>query len=213
MNNPRLSGWLSGRRGFWLAVSVQVVILLTMIVIHTFTLVTGTAVRLKTAPIDPWDLFRGEYVILRYEISRLGPDTVKMSGTPFRQHELVWVTLREGTPFWQATAASKERPAPGPGEVVLRGRVDMVWEGPSEPEPVRREGAPAPEPDERQRPRPWQAGEILVRYGIEQFYVPEGEGAALERRATELDVEAVVDRFGRAAIRSIFLDGKRIEWQ
>ena len=50
---------------------------------------TGTEVLLKTAPVDPWDVFRGNYVTLRYEISELtsipgnlSKDFIYKSGTP-----------------------------------------------------------------------------------------------------------------------------------
>jgi uncharacterized membrane-anchored protein len=36
-----------------------------------FTLRTGEEVLLKTLPVDPRDLFRGDYVILRYDVSRV----------------------------------------------------------------------------------------------------------------------------------------------
>jgi uncharacterized membrane-anchored protein len=46
-----------------------IVILGGFIGFKEFTLRTGDEVLLKTVPVDPRDLFRGDYVILRYDIS------------------------------------------------------------------------------------------------------------------------------------------------
>ncbi|MFZ5822967.1 MAG: GDYXXLXY domain-containing protein [Bacillota bacterium] len=174
---------------FWAAVALQVAILLAMVALHSFTLLTGTPVMLKTAPIDPWDPFRGEYVRLRYEISDLSSN-LPTAGWPYESGQRVWVTLQEGQPFWTAVAISDRRPATASGEVAIRGRILWV------------------EPRENDRP-----GRIHLRYGIEQFYVPEGQGKELEGRQVELDVQVLVDSTGRSAIRQVFLDGKPIEWR
>ena len=49
----------------------------------------GTEIRLRTVPVDPRDLFRGDYVILAYPIS-----TVEAAGQPgFQRGERVYVCL------------------------------------------------------------------------------------------------------------------------
>jgi uncharacterized membrane-anchored protein len=40
------------------------------IILNEYTLTTGEKVYLKTVPVDPRDLLRGDYVILRYEIEQ-----------------------------------------------------------------------------------------------------------------------------------------------
>ncbi len=170
--------------GFWLAVVLQVLILLGMVGRYAYTISTGRPIMLKTAPIDPWDIIRGEYVRLNYAISGLNFDKVPMEGVPYKHGQLIWVTLREGKPFWTAVAVSDKRPVTGPDDLAVQAIVE--WYGPST---------------------------LRLRYGIEQFYVPAGEGRDLERRRAELTVEAVVDRFGRAALHRVFLDGKEIRWQ
>ena len=52
---------------------------------------------------------------------------------------------------------------------------------------------------------------IWVEYGIESYFVPEGKGHSLERaRGKSLEVVAAVDRSGRAAIKSVRLNGKDV---
>jgi uncharacterized membrane-anchored protein len=177
-------------RRFWMAVALQVIILLAMVSMHGYTLLTGEPVMLKTAPIDPWDPFRGEYVQLNYDISQLDA-ALPMEGYPYRSGQQVWVTLRRGEPYWAAVAVSDRKPATGPGEVALRGRIRWI-DGPEEGQ---------------------QAGRIFLSYGIEQFYVPEGQGRELQGQMVEMAVQAVVDKGGRAAIRSVFLEGEPIEWR
>jgi uncharacterized membrane-anchored protein len=208
-----------GRRTkFWLAVAVQLAVLLGMVGLHGYTLATGQPVLLKTAPVDPWDLMRGQYVRLAYEITTLDAGKVTVTGSP-RQADRVWVTLRKGAAYWDAVAIGPARPALGPGEVAIRGRVMAIWTGPLATGPLAM-GPMATGPMAMGRTVPAsplakgeQSKRFVVRYGIEQFYVPEGEGQKLEGRRAALDVEVAVDSRGRAALRRVLVDGKPITWR
>ena len=46
-------------------------ILVAMLVMHAWPLWTGDAIYIRVQPIDPRDMFRGDYVILSYPISQL----------------------------------------------------------------------------------------------------------------------------------------------
>jgi uncharacterized membrane-anchored protein len=50
-----------------LACAVPVIILLGMTATPLFTLINGEEIILQTVPVDPSDVFRGDYVTLRYE--------------------------------------------------------------------------------------------------------------------------------------------------
>lgn len=176
---------------FAAAIALQVLLLLGMGARHTYTLQTGRPIRLETAPVDPWELFRGQYVALNYKISQLQQGQVALAGAPYERGEQVWVTLQQGDPYWVAVGVSRQRPAADGGQVALKGTVQ--WYGDAM--------GPGGQP------------QVSVRYGIEQFYVPEGEGPALEDRQHQVTVEAVVDRFGRAAMKRVFVDGKEVRWQ
>lgn len=183
----RTKRWL-----FAAAVVLQVLLLLGMAARHTYTLQTGRPIRLETVPVDPWEMFRGEYVQLRYKISELNSGQVPMAGAPYKRGQQVWVTLRPADPYWVAVAVSDQRPSVGGGEVALQGRVQWWMD----------EAGPATN---------WP--QVSIRYGIEQFFVPEGQGPGLEERRLQISVEAMVDRFGRAALHRVFVDGKEIEWK
>ena len=52
-------------------VALQLVFILGLVAYKEVTLRFGTEVMLQTVPVDPRDLFRGDYVTLRYGISTL----------------------------------------------------------------------------------------------------------------------------------------------
>jgi uncharacterized membrane-anchored protein len=53
---------------------------------------------------------------------------------------------------------------------------------------------------------------IRVDYGIERYYVPEGEGRDLEQARSDgqLSIAARVSDSGQAQIRRLFVDGKPV---
>lgn len=53
---------------------------------------------------------------------------------------------------------------------------------------------------------------LTVWYGIEQYYVPEGKGLALEQAAAQrqLFVKVKIDKFGHAAIAGLVADGQDV---
>lgn len=158
-------------------VLLQVLFLFGMIGFKYFTLQTGTPVLLKTAPVDPWDVFRGEYVRLGYEISRLPGGNVadNIAEKSNLSGKKVYVVLEEGDRYWKAVSINQVKPKPGENQVVIKGRINYY--------------------DEDQR-------EYHVSYGLESYYVQEGEGIKLERQEA-LEVLVKVDRFGNAVIEKV----------
>lgn len=170
-----------------LVVLLQTAALVGMVAVKQRTLATGTPILLETAPIDPRSLFRGDYVRLNYAIGSL--DYGKVGGDEgFERHDPVYVVLRKGERFWEPVSIHREMPEHGNDEVVIRGEVQ--WSG------------------------IWVGGEnrdgINVRYGIENYFVPEGEGMALERPAEGEDVtiQIAVDEDGDSAIKAVLVNGE-----
>jgi uncharacterized membrane-anchored protein len=167
---------------------VQTAILGYMIEGRASILRSGTDVLLKTAPVDPRDLLRGDYVILTYDISTIS--TTSITGTRPQTGEVarLHVRLKPGADgFWTVSAASFDPLAEEAGSVVLLSQPVTIydWE--------------------------WQnAGNLTVSYGIERFYVPEGEGRPIEdgRNEGRVSVAARVSDTGQAQIRALMLDGE-----
>ncbi|MDR7027464.1 GDYXXLXY domain-containing protein [Rhizobium rosettiformans] len=149
---------------------------------------SGTEVLLKTAPVDPRDLLRGDYVILTYDVSTISTTSIigqkPETGDAARLH----VRLKPGADgFWTVSEASFDPLPVEDGSVVLLSQPVTIydWE--------------------------WQnAGNLTVSYGIERFYVPEGEGRPIEdgRNEGRVSVAARVSEDGQAQIRTLMLDGE-----
>jgi uncharacterized membrane-anchored protein len=169
-----------------IVVALQTAALAYMIVDRQAMLNAGRVVTLKVVPIDPRDIFRGDYVILNYEISRLEP--AKLQGDDkFEYGDTVYVTLvREGD-VWNAAAIAKDKPVPLQGGVPLRGSVQSFETA---------EGG--------------ATTSLTVSYGIESYFVPEGTGRALEdeRQKGALSIDVAIDAQGRGAIKALRRGGQ-----
>lgn len=175
-----------------LVIALQTAALCAMVGIKQYTLSTGTPVVLQTQPIDPRSLFRGDYVRLNYAISELALD--RFGGDKeFRRGDAVYVVLKQDGEYWQPVELLRDCPADVAGRVVIKGKVQYLnraW---------RRPGAV-----EASTPS------ISVKYGIESYFVPEGEGRKLERPGPgeTVSIRVVVDRFGNPAIKAVLVNGK-----
>ena len=160
---------------FWL------VIILAFVAFKEFTLKTGEDVMLKTRPVDPRDLFRGDYVILSYEIGRLDINSLQTDSANFNKSDKVFVKLIKQENYGVATAIYKSQPKEG---LFIKGTVKEI-----------------------------QGSLITVEYGIESYFVPEGEGWEIQRQSGRgLEAKVAIDKFGNAVIKSIFLDGKEVRF-
>jgi uncharacterized membrane-anchored protein len=88
-----------------------------------FTLHTGQDVLLKTVPVDPRDLFRGDYVVLRYEIGTLDLRTIPGGNQTLKPRDAVYVTLAVGGKYAATSSVSAVQPA---GGLFLKGTVTNV---------------------------------------------------------------------------------------
>lgn len=157
---------------------------------------SGREISLKVIPVDPRDLFRGDFVILGYEISPVVVEKAKQGPLP---EAVVWgapvyVTITpDAAKGWTSTALSTSYPASvAAGDAVLKGVV-MTIDG-----------------DDRSETR-----SVRVQFGIENYFVPEGEGREIEKKVRENQVEAVVavGADGEAALKALSVGGKHIHEQ
>ncbi|CAN1722213.1 GDYXXLXY domain-containing protein [Hyphomicrobium sp. 1Nfss2.1] len=183
------------RRNLWAAIAAvalgQAAVLGWMIWDRVSLLANGREVVLEVIPVDPRSLFRGDYVILGYDISRY---TLPPGTKPPKRNAPFYVTLKKGAgETWQAVAGGTEPPQTvQPDEVVIQGRVDYTMQATS---------------DKKQEPVV-----VALQYGIESFFVPEGAGRELEKMVGEKKISALIaiDADGQAAIKGLMSDGKRV---
>ena len=86
-------------------VCVQLALPLALAGLAAADLAFGEEIRLRAEPVDPLDVFRGNYVVLRYEISSL-PVLGEV-----RRGETVCARLEEADGEWRASYAGPARPS------------------------------------------------------------------------------------------------------
>ena len=189
-----LAGRIVGSLARWrraliaLVALAQAGVLAYMVAERESLLASGREITLDVRPVDPRSLFRGDYVILGYDISRL-PRSLFDAGP--HVGEPVYVRLVRDGPGWKAAGVNRKlTAAKGDGEVVLAGHVRHV---PGT--------APIPE------------AQVSITYGIESFFVPEGTGKAIEQeiRPGKVLAHLSVAKDGRVAIKALTVDGQRIQ--
>ncbi len=101
-------------RWFWAVVAAQVLFLLGWAGWHEHVRSNAPTILLKTRPVDPQDLLRGDYMILGYEIADLAvSESVKVG------YEC-WVVLEPRGDYHAAVRASVVKPTLGHGQIAVR---------------------------------------------------------------------------------------------
>ncbi|MDA9408344.1 hypothetical protein XH80_16870 [Bradyrhizobium sp. CCBAU 45384] len=172
------------------AILLQCALLILMVADRTQILREGREVTLQTRPVDPRDLLRGDYVTLGYDITQLPAGA--LAGQPSAERNpVVFVKLApDADGLYRAVSVHAAPVAVTASEVLIRGRVSYSC---------------------------GSTGRIFcdrltIRYGLESYFVPEGEGKKLEqaRNQQKLRVVAAVLPSGRAAIKRLLLDGEPV---
>jgi uncharacterized membrane-anchored protein len=177
---------------FAAAALVQVALIAMMVGDRAGILREGAEVTLQTQPVDPRDFLRGDYVVLSYSISSL-PAGELLDKPSSGSGALVFVKLAptaEG--FYEAVSVHAEPVAVTPPERLIRGSVTS--------------GATCG------ADRLAFCGRLSIKYGIERYFVPQGEGLEIERARNQrkVSVVAAVTLGGRAAIKRLLVDGKPV---
>lgn len=177
-----------------LAALVLCGLILATVVQRAAILKSGQEARLELTPVDPRDLFRGDYVVLNY---RIGTVNVPLDvTTAFTRGQQVFVTLRpDANNMSRAVAISAERPAVTGDDIVISGFVISP--------------STCMLSDTGARDCKLGTRAVGVRYGLESYFVPQGEGKKIEQTARgRLEIVAAVAPSGQAAIKRLLIDGK-----
>ncbi len=188
-------------------VLVQCLFLVSMIYGRVQILREGTPILLETRPIDPRSLFRGNYIRLNYTISAL--DVSHLEGdNDFERWDTVYVAVEQRNKTWAATGIYHDWPRIiGSNQVILKGTVRNVY---NKPRPCPPEDWAC---DMSQQP---SFREVAVTYGIESYFVPEGEGRKIEQAIllpkgpARVWIKVAVAADGTAAIAGLLLDGQEL---
>lgn len=169
-----------------LIAAVQSGIILFVVESRASVLRDGADLMLRSAPIDPRDLLRGDYVVLSYDIATIAANRITGAWPQGRGSHDIFVRLGpEADGFFTVREASFDPLPASDGTQVVKGTVKWL---------------PAPGSDHT----------VTVKYGIERYYVPEGEGRDIESARNEgrVSVAARVSPSGVVRIRALLLDGK-----
>ena len=194
------------RRGwpFAAVAAIQIGLLAWAIVDRALILAPGQEVELAVAPVDPRDPILGEYIRLNYAISRLDrsdlpadatEDWPKLEPRWANDRVEVWLRLEPRSDGAARIMSVHSHPPPAaPGTVVLAGRTSSFpcgW---------------------NRVTKSTDCSILQVTFGIERYYVPEGEGKKLEQpwRAQRMSVVAAVAPDGRASIKRLLVDRKPV---
>lgn len=165
-------------------VVVQTLFLSAIIADRVMILRSPNVVTLLSEPVDPRDLFRGDYVTLGYAITTLSLTEINGDQT-WADGETIYVELTPSQNNWRAVAAFHGHEVPALGNKIIRGTISYY---------------------------DTTRNVARVDYGIERYYVPEGEGRVLEeeRNKSALSVDVALGRDGEATIKGIRIDGKPV---
>lgn len=177
----RIPGWR-----FWLPLLFQAILIVAVPARDAYTSVAGKPVILQTAPVDPYDLLRGYYQTLRYDISNVdlleklpgGEVLSTAQGTSTRFFVVMEApadaTANTAPPQpWKPVRISTDRPTDlNPNQAAIEGQFNG-----------------------------WQ-----VTYGLETYYMPEDQRQQINADISQVQgqnqesfvVEAKVDASGNA---------------
>lgn len=172
-----------------IAAALMTAALIYMIWDRMSLVTTGRVVALQVVPVDPRDMFRGDYVILSYKISRL--DLNQLPGdSDFEGRGTIFVTLEDKGGMWDAVSVSRKLPNLAAGQAVIRGDITSAYRNSqTDKETI-----------------------VNVLYGIESFFVPEGKGRPIEdqRNKDNVTVDVALGGDGRAAIKTLKIAGQPV---
>ncbi|MCL2156281.1 MAG: GDYXXLXY domain-containing protein [Leptospirales bacterium] len=184
---------------FPIIVAAQLFVLVFMIAKQELLLANGAKVLLKCEPVDPHSLFSGDYVILNYDISRIGWDIISKSNLEgvysidddiYSLYSLegkdiyVALKLRPNDMHYHIAAISDNLDELKQNHsTIIRGRIEEIG-----------------------------SNGMRVKYGVESYYVPQGEGKKIENRLSSVSIEVSISDNGDSAISKLFIENQEVKF-
>jgi uncharacterized membrane-anchored protein len=125
----------------------QVILLLGFAAKHEMVIRSGTEITIAIHPYDPIDIFRGNYLRFRTDISELSSENTQFKNAkPFVVGDVVYVVLESSEPQWKPVAVYDYFPVVELNQVVLKGIYKSGY------------------------------GKTMnIHYGLEQYFYPDGK--------------------------------------
>ncbi|MBI5847250.1 MAG: GDYXXLXY domain-containing protein [Nitrospirae bacterium] len=106
-------------------VLMQAVLLVGIIAYRQYWVGTGEKVMLKTVPVDPWNMFRGDYMTLTYDISRINLTKLGIRDAYKRNDRFFALLQKQPDNTFEYSGISHQRPENG---TFIQGRVTNVFD-------------------------------------------------------------------------------------
>ncbi|MDM5317807.1 GDYXXLXY domain-containing protein [Fictibacillus sp. b24] len=164
---------MTKKRGWMIAALLQVLFLVFIAGSYYSIDYFGKDIKIKTVPVDPRDILYGDYVTLRFEISRVPLSSYKGDFTELDRGERhAYVVLQPGKEgYYAVKKVYPEKPEVKDNEVVLTAKAEKIWGENS-------------------------IDQIELTYGFERYYVQENTGKELEAQANDMDAIISVAPWG-----------------
>ena len=164
------------KRGLIIVILLQITVLTAEYLFSVYPLWTGKEVRLKTVPVDPRSLFRGNYALLNYDISSVSLSDQADIINP-RAGEIIYVKLKQGeNDLHVFDGASFSKPESG---LFIRGRIKSNFVS--------------------QTTQPY-----TVKYGIEAYFAPKEKALELEKQLRNGGIALVMlTENGKASLKDV----------
>lgn len=151
------------------AFAVPVLILFGICYRPFLTLLNGDEIVLQTKPIDPTDLFRGDYVILRYEAEEIPEKLVEQevfdAQRKWRSETEVYVLLEEKNGVHVPVNVTLRKPDRG---LYIKGELNYIGTNREDNEVA------------------------FIRYSLDRYYVEDNTGTEWEKASRQGDILAKV---------------------
>ncbi|MGM0771108.1 MAG: GDYXXLXY domain-containing protein [Halobacteriota archaeon] len=165
----------------FLVLMVYSLIIITLIFLPKMVALSfGEDILLKTEPVDPRDVFRGDYVNLNYEISTIDLDNTPYDGE-FLYGESVYATLSEKEKYWTIDSVSHRKPDVSDKEVCMKGVATGNYDD-----------------------------TLYVSWGIESYFVPEGEGIPIQMQMENVSVIVSIGPFCSPVTKQLLIDDEPV---
>lgn len=162
------------------AFSLPIIVLIGMTVSPILTVTTGSEIKLETKPVDPRDIFRGDYVTLSYQaeevhVSKLEKGIIdyfnEQNVQDFRNEPLVVYSIlkEKENNVYEVEEVVIEKPNSG---LYLKGEINYLR---IQPDDIHQKFKSIQEFNEMKANQT-----AIIHYNLDKFFIPENTGSELE---------------------------------
>ncbi|MBX9691739.1 MAG: GDYXXLXY domain-containing protein [Cyanobacteria bacterium] len=126
LSEVSLNPYKRRRRYFIFAVAFQFLVICGLLLAPLHTLAFGRVITLTTKPVDPWDPFRGDYIIFSYEFIKPEVELYTSNGSTIYS-----VVKKDEKGEWRETRRSLSHPQIAEDEIIIRGKYESYRQLPS----------------------------------------------------------------------------------